>query len=211
MRNKNMNKNLILICICVFLLSQSAWADCQITGNGLDKKVISSCEKNEVKTDCNKTDYPKEAVKYKNYIKQLQQDRATVYNALNLTDEQIKVREELIEEYSPYYEQKLDELLKESFRLKSLECANAGKLEINRCKKKIKNIKKDIEKCIKQENEKFIKCLTSLQRSKYNLIKELEERDYKEDAHRKDYYKSNPQMVPFGNPVRCPKPIGREG
>lgn len=205
-----MRKNLILLLIlCLGIGCQSVFAVCQIAGNGQDKKVVSSCEKNEVNSKCDKVDYPKEAVRYKNYIKQLQQDRAVVYNALNLTDEQIQLREELIQEYSPYYDQKLDELLKESFRLQALECANADRSEINCHKKNIKNIKKDIEKCVKQENKKFKKSLTSLQRSKYNLIKHLENKDYKREKHSKDYYKSNPQMVPFGNPVRCPKPIGR--
>lgn len=188
---------------------QSVFAVCQITGTGRDKKVISSCEKTDVSSKCDKVDYPKEAVRYKNYIKQLQQDRAVVYNALNLTDDQIKLREDLIKEYSPYYDQKLDELLKESFRVQALECADADRSEINCHKKNIKNIKKDIERCIKQENKTFTKSLTSLQRSKYKLIKKLEKNDFDEEARRKDYYKSNPQMVPFGNPVRCHQPIGR--
>ena len=43
----------------------------------------------------------------------------------------------------------------------------------------------------------------------YAMIKKLEKNDFKEAAHQKDYYKSNPQMRPFGNPRPCPCPMGR--
>lgn len=206
MRNIIMNKKFILLGLCLVLTSQIGFAKCQVSQSNNAQSVTNS----KSSENCSKVDYPKEAVRYKNLIRELEMDSATVYNALNLTDEQVKLRESLVKEYSPYYDEKLDELLKESFRLKALECGSASRSDINRSKKNIKNIKKDIEKCIKKENKEFYKSLTSLQKSKYKLIKELEERDYKEEEHRKDYYKSNPQMVPFGNPARTPVPIGRD-
>ena len=60
----------------------------------------------------------------------MQHERATIYNALNLTDEQIQKREELLRENNPIFEQKFDLLLKESFKLRALEEGNAPEREI---------------------------------------------------------------------------------
>ena len=153
---------------------------------------------------------PQEAAKYKKYIKHVEQERATVYNALNLTDEQIQIRENLIKENAPLYEQKFDSLIKESFKLKALRCANVSERELAKQRRVIKKIRNSIDDMLEKENKCFEKSLTRQQRSKYSMIKRLERLDYKRDAKRKDYYKSNPQMVPFGNPRPYTSPIGRE-
>ena len=82
----------------------------------------------------------------------------------------------------------------------ALKGAGASDKEIARQKKVVKNTKKDIENLLKEENKLYKKSLTREQRSKYNMIKKLEEKDYKEAANKKDYYKSNTKMVPFGDP-----------
>ena len=143
---------------------------------------------------------PMEAYRYQGYVRHIQKERATVYNALNLTDDQIKLREDMLRENTPIYDKKFKELTKESFKVKALKGAGASDKEIARQKKIVKNTKKDIEKLLNEENKLFKKSLTREQRSKYSMIKKLEEKDYKEAAHQKDYYKSNPQMRPFGDP-----------
>lgn len=50
----------------------------------------------------------------------------------------------------------------------------------------------------------FKKCLTYNQRLKYKLINKLRKRDCKDKKKQQNYYKSNPQMIPFGNPQVCP-------
>ena len=142
------------------------------------------------------------------YAHHVQKNRATVYNALNLSDDQIKLREDLLKENSPIYNRKFKELNKESHKLKALKGAGASDKEIARQKKVVKNTKKDIKKLMNEENKIFKKSLTREQRSKYSMIKKLEEKDYKNASHKKDYYKSNPKMVPFGDPKKikpCPK------
>lgn len=150
------------------------------------------------KMNFNKT--PMEAHRYQSYVHHIQKERATVYNALNLTDDQIKLREDLLKENTPIYNRKFNELTKESYKVKALKGAGASDKEIARQKKVVKNTKKEIEKLLNEENKIFKKSLTREQRSKYSMIKKLEEKDYKEAAHKKDYYKSNPKMVPFGDP-----------
>ncbi len=192
-----MKRNLLLVFVCLTLTMSSVWAQC-------------SCQKSNTTVESNKSvNYPKEAAKYKKYIKHIQQDRATVYNALNLSDAQIQKREDLIKENNPIYEQKFDCLMKESFKLQAIENAGATDKEINSQKKVVSSIKKDIKNTLNKENKAFRKCLNGQQKAKYSMIKKLERRDYNRDLKQKDYYKSNPQMRPFGNPRPCPAPIGR--
>ena len=157
------------------------------------------------KTCCSKSNIeaPQEALLYKKHILRIQKDRALVYNALDLSDEQVKSIEECALQYNPLYEAKFNELIKESYTLKALTVANAESAEIKTQKKVVKNIKKDIDKLFKEEDKSFKKCLTREQRSKYSMIKKLERKDFKDSIHQKDYYKSNPRMRPFGNPKPC--------
>ena len=177
-----MKRNLLLVFVCLVLTMPSVLAQC-------------SCQRLNTTIESSKSvNYPREATKYKKYIKHIQQDRATVYNALNLSDEQIQKREDL---------------MNESFRLQAIENAGATDKEINAQKKVISSIKKSIERTLSKENKAFRKCLNGQQKAKYSMIKKLERQDYKKDLKQKDYYKSNPQMRPFGNPRPCPAPIGR--
>ena len=137
---------------------------------------------------------------YKQYIKKIQSERAIVYNALNLTDEQLKVREDMFKENSCLYDEKFKNLMDESYKLKALKCANACEFEIAKQRKIVKNIKKDINKLIKKENKIFEKCLTGEQKAKYSMIKKLERKDFRKVCKEKDYRKANPKLRPFGNP-----------
>lgn len=155
-------------------------------------------------------DCPQEVMKYKHFITDVKQTRATVYNALNLTDEQIEKKEELLKENTPVYEEKFDNLLKETFTLKALKEAKADERDISNQKKVIKKLKKDIDNTLEKENKEFEKILNHQQRSKYSMIKKLERRDFRREESKKDYYKSNPQMRPFGDPGRKSCPIGAQ-
>lgn len=199
-----MQKKLLLISICIILSSQAILAkDCNKNGCPVstENTAVSCppCHITKAKLDC-----PQMARQYKLFVNKIKRERATVYNALNLTDEQIKSREELVQKNTPFYEEKFEQLMKESFRLKALKDASATSKEINNQEKTVKNIKKDIENALEKENKEFRKCLNREQRSKYSMIKKLERKDYKESCRQKDLYKKNPQMRPFGNPKKCP-------
>ena len=51
--------------------------------------------------------------------------------------------------------------------------------------------------------ENFRKLLTRDQRIKYDMINKLQKDDRKKSIKKKNFYKSNPQMRPFGNPTKC--------
>lgn len=190
-----MKKKLLLIGICTIFSITAGFAQncsqnsCPISSNK------PSCPVTKAKIDC-----PQTAKQYKSYINKIKRERATVYNALNLTDEQIKSTEELVKENTSVYEEKFDRLMKESFRLKALKEANATRKEISKQEKTVHNIKNEIEDTLEKETKEFKKCLTREQRSKYSMIRKLERKDYKESFHKKDLYKKNPHMRPFGNP-----------
>lgn len=174
-----------------------------VVSEGFDKQVHPCPLKK--KTHFNQA--PVAAKRYQGYVHRIQRERATVYNALNLTDEQIQLREDILRENAPVYDRKFNELTKESYKIKALKEAGASEKEINRQKKVVKGIKKDIKKLLNEENKLYKKSLTREQRSKYAMIKKLEEKDFKEASHKKDLYKSNPKMVPFGDPKKHIKPI----
>lgn len=199
-RRVNMQKcswGLVLVILCAF------------SEVGFAQGIGKSCEKcSPVKNSSiyskNLMDCPQQSIKYTEFIKKVQNERAVVYNALNLTDEQIKVREELFQKNNPCYEKKFEELIKESYKLKALKCANASECDILKQKKVVKGLKKGINNLSRKEDREFRKILSHDQRAKYSMIKKLERKEYKAAAHQKDYYKSNPRLPHFGNPVVCP-------
>jgi Spy/CpxP family protein refolding chaperone len=124
--------------------------------------------------------------------------KETMFNALNLTEEQAKKYEEITEDNSSFYAQKCLELKKANHKLKALTSANAPTSEQKSQQKIIKNINKEIKNFQQKEDKLFKKYLTSKQKSKYTMIKKLERNDYKKASQQKDYYKSNPELQKFG-------------
>lgn len=207
MRNK-----IFFTILCFAILGTTVQAECTLTKTSSENCGQSACQKTDggcsvesaKKIICTKDAdiyAPQEALRYKKYIKQLQEERAVIYNALNLSDEQIQKREELIKQNASFYEEKFQSLMKESFKLKALKSANVAEPEIIRQRRIVNNIKAEISKMLEDEDKCFKKSLNRQQRSKYSLINKLEQNDFRRQKHQKDYYKSNPQMVPFGNPT----------
>ena len=127
-------------------------------------------------------------------------NRATMYNALNLTNEQTKIREEILNKNAKILDEKYAKLKKESCKLLALKKGNVCNSEILEQKKVIKNIKKDISKLLSEEDKEFKKCLTNEQKTKYKTIQKLQKHDLKKEINREKIYKANPQMEEFAKP-----------
>ena len=127
-------------------------------------------------------------------------NRATMYNALNLTNEQTKIREEILNKNAKILDEKYAKLKKESCKLLALKKGNVCNSEILEQKKVIKNIKKDISKLLSEEDIEFKKCLTNEQKTKYKTIQKLQKHDLKKEINREKIYKANPQMEEFAKP-----------
>lgn len=127
-------------------------------------------------------------------------NRATMYNALNLTNEQTKIREDILNKNAKILDEKYAKLKKESCKLLALKKGNVCNSEILEQKKVIKNIKQDISKLLSEEDKEFKKCLTNEQKTKYKTIQKLQKHDLKKEINREKIYKANPQMEEFAKP-----------
>lgn len=209
-----MKKNILLVGLCIVFSATTSFAQCNQTG-GCPLNPDNNCDKvykpSPIKEKTCNNEFsvcPQNSFdKYKNYINKIQRERAAIYNALDLTDEQIQKQEEIFKQNEGIYEEKLEQLEKEDKKLCTLKKANASNSEISKQKKIVKKIKNDIKNIINKENKAYKKCLTHEQCSKYSMLKKLQKQDYNQINHQKDLYKSNPKMRPFGNPtynVSCP-------
>lgn len=127
-------------------------------------------------------------------------NRATIYNALNLSDEQSKKREEILNKNSKIFEEKYQQLKKETCKLLALKKGHACISEISQQKNLVKNIEKDIAKLHSKEDKEFKKYLTPEQKTKYKTIQKLQKHDPKKEISREKIYKNNPQMTEFAKP-----------
>ena len=137
-------------------------------------------------------------IKYKQYLESIINDKAVIFNALNLSECQREKFEQITQKNTPLYKQKLEELLKEGYKLKAQQDAYFTLCEQSKQRFYIYKLKHDIASISAKEDKELIKILNRSQRSKYRNIKHLERHDLHKEYHPKDYYKSNPQMPYFG-------------
>lgn len=181
-------KNLLIILFCCVLTTTSAFAkcNCKPTCNCVSKKVVND----ELKF-------------YKNYAESVKKERAAVSNALQLTEEQAQCRNELMRENTILLEQNYKKLYKETKQLNELKAQKASLKTINEQEKIVNCIKKEINAIVKNENKQFKKILDRQQRSKLKMIQKLQKKSINDLDNKKDYYKSNPKMRPFGQKTNC--------
>ncbi len=146
-------------------------------------------------------------------MKSMYNERATLYNVLNLSNDQQKCKDVI--DKKRYDE--LDGLFKQYEQEKyvlSKMCAHSGASE--QAVKKQEKVVKNIEKCMQKTGEKYDKefksILNSEQKSKYNTIRKMEKKEIKYCMKHKAFYKRDPKLRPFGekmyygeqNNVLCP-------
>ena len=122
--------------------------------------------------------------KYYEYLSAVINDKAVIFNTLNLSPEQIQKYEQITNKYSVLYKNNLREILKENSKLQP-------------DKNVLRKLEKEILKLSSEENEELKSILNKIQCAKYRQIKHLEFHDIKKEKHPKNYYKLNPQMQPF--------------
>lgn len=107
----------------------------------------------------------------------LYKDKCVLYNALNLTCEQAKCKEELEQKKTQEMSQVLPAYYKAKECLKTLETSKAPKREIKKQTRVVKKLEKKIDKIEECYEKEFKKHLTSLQKSKYHEIERLQKRE----------------------------------
>lgn len=131
------------------------------------------------------------------YKKQFNQ-RAVIYNVLNLTDEQAQQKEQIEKERYSALESKYDQLDQEVFVLRKLNAGNAQEKSVIHQQKVVKNIEKEINNTNKTYDKKINKILNHEQRCKFREIKHLQKRDLNHKLQaKKDPYKDKNMRV-FG-------------
>lgn len=191
-----MKIKLLTLILCIIMLNSSVLAQ--------ENKVFA--ENQKPNCGCSKQ------TKCIDLMTSMYNERATLYNVLNLSNDQQKCKdvidkkryEELGAQFRQYEQEKyvLDNMCKH----------NASEQAIKKQEKVVKNI----EKCMKEIGEKYDKefksILNSEQKAKYNSVKKMEKKEIKYCLKNKAFYKRDPKLRPFGekmyygeqNNVLCP-------
>ena len=129
--------------------------------------------------------------KCRELIQQMFDDRAAVYNVLNLSSEQKKCKDDI--EKRRYEE--LDTKIEIFERL----CASqADQTTLKKQKKLLKNLEKDIDNIMFKYDKEFKCILSQTQKTKYNNIQRIKEKDIKQWRKGKKLFKQDPNLRPFG-------------
>ena len=191
-----MKIKLLTLILCIIMLNSSVLAQ--------ENKVFA--ENQKPNCGCSKQ------TKCIDLMTSMYNGRATLYNVLNLSNDQQKCKdvidkkryEELGAQFRQYEQEKyvLDNMCKH----------NASEQAIKKQEKVVKNI----EKCMKEIGEKYDKefksILNSEQKAKYNSVRKMEKKEIKYCLKNKAFYKRDPKLRPFGekmyygeqNNVLCP-------
>lgn len=147
---------------------------------------------------------PISAIQSQNYNKpylemrdEMRKERWAISNALQLTDEQAKLRDELVKNTSQVLNEKFYNLYLEKTNLKLLKYENASEKVIKAQEDKVEDLYNEIGDIIKQENKDYKKILDHPQRSKLRMIEKLQRKTLKDSKKQKNYKKYNPKIREF--------------
>ncbi len=135
-------------------------------------------------------------------IEKIKAERNAMYNALNLTSEQIKQKDDI--EVRRYIElaPALKKLCLDKKRLKELSGDKAEENEvIASVKKDITEARKEIRAISKKYDKEFKKILNREQKSKYSMMRKLKRAEYKKIKKQKRANKNSSLLRPFGVPI----------
>ncbi len=128
---------------------------------------------------------------------EMKKERLAISNALQLSDEQAQLRDELVKNTSQILNEKFCALYSEKTNLKLLKYENAPEQVIKEQEKKVDALCNEIGDIIRQENKDYKKILDHPQRSKLRMIEKLQRKTLKDAKKQKNYRKSNPKMREF--------------
>ena len=191
-----MKIKLLTLILCIIMLNSSVLAQ--------ENKVFA--ENQKPNCGCSKQ------TKCIDLMTSMYNERATLYNVLNLSNDQQKCKdvidkkryEELGVQFRQYEQEKyvLDNMCKH----------NASEQAIKKQEKVVKNIEKCMKKIGKKYDKEFKSILNSEQKAKYNSVRKMEKKEIKYCLKNKAFYKRDPKLRPFGekmyygeqNNVLCP-------
>ncbi|MBR6098126.1 Spy/CpxP family protein refolding chaperone [bacterium] len=132
-------------------------------------------------------------------VEKIKAERNTIYNALNLTPEQIQKKDEIEKKRYEALEPELKNLCLSRKKLKDLETTKSADTKtINAAQKEVNSARKEIKSISNKYDKEFKKILTSAQKSKYNMIRKLKRADLKKLEQKNT---KKPDLRPFGVPI----------
>lgn len=139
-------------------------------------------------------------------------ERATLYNVLNLSNDQQKCKDVIDKKRYEELGKQFQEYEKEKYVLDKMCNHNASEAAVKKQEKVVKNIEKEMQKIGKKYDKEFKSVLNSEQKSKYNTVRKMERKEVKYCMKNKAFYKRDPKLRPFGekmyygeqNEVLCP-------
>lgn len=139
-------------------------------------------------------------------------ERATLYNVLNLSNDQQKCKDVIDKKRYEELGKQFQEYEKEKYVLDKMCNHNASEAAVKKQEKVVKNIEKEMQKISKKYDKEFKSVLNSEQKSKYNTVRKMERKEVKYCMKNKAFYKRDPKLRPFGekmyygeqNEVLCP-------
>ena len=173
-----MKKHVLIISICLILSGNFVFAG-ETTIFAENQRPDCGCSK---QTKC------------LDLMTSMYNERATLYNVLNLSNDQQKCKDVI--------DKKRYEELGEQFKLYEQEKFVLA----NMCKHNAS------EEAIKKQEKEFKSILSSEQKAKYNTVRKMEKKEIKYCMKNKAFYKRDPKLRPFGekmyygeqNNVLCP-------
>ena len=133
-------------------------------------------------------------------VEKIKAERNTIYNALNLTPEQICKKDDIEKKRYEAIEPELKNLCLSRKKLKDLNNNKGADTKvINSAQKEVNAVRKEIKTLSNKYDKEFKKILTSEQRAKYNMIRKLKRADLKKFEQKNTTKPAS--LRPFGVPV----------
>lgn len=125
-------------------------------------------------------------------------ERATLYNVLNLSSDQQKCKdvidkkryEELGEQFRKYEQEK--------FVLEKMNGHQVSSQALKKQEKVVKSIEKSLKKTDNKYDKEFKSVLNSEQRSKLRTVRKMQKKEISYCQKNKAFYKKDPNIRPFG-------------
>ncbi len=125
-------------------------------------------------------------------------ERATLYNVLNLSSDQQKCKDVIDAKRYEELKKQFNRLEQEKFVLNKM-CENKASSQALKKQEKVVN---DIKKCMKKTGDEydreFKSVLNSEQRSKLKSIRKMQRKEIKYCQKNKAFYEQDPNLRPFG-------------
>lgn len=145
-------------------------------------------------------------------ITSMYNERATLYNVLNLSNDQLKCKDVIDKKRYEELGTKFRQYEQEKYVLAKLCEHNASRDAIKKQQNVVKNLECEMKCIAKKYDKEFKSILNNEQKAKYNSVRKMERKEIKYCQKNKAFYKRDPNLRPFGqkmyyseqNNVLCP-------